>query len=387
MKQIYTNNASGILASSITASDLEIVLENGQGSAFPEPTSNQFFLITLENEEGLREIARCTSRTGDALTVERGFEGTSAEAFNAGARVECRVTAGSLDRFLQREGDFMDGDLDMGDNEVQNADIRGNSTFQGQEIVATPIRGESGVTNNQFLVPPSGPPTIGGNDIFHQGRLPLPSEIQASGTPGDNNFLRGDGQWASSLIGNFSFTGTLTEGDVPWARLEDVPQASLSQAGIVQLYDGLDSDSDALAATAGAVKIIADQLEDLNLGSEGEFTGTLTGFSGTVEGTFYWRREGNTVTLYTKTQVAGTSNSTSMSLGGIPSEIQPDATRSILCEVRNSGRQCLGRIQIGASATATLQSAADQNGVIEFVPFWNQGSKGLPQGWSVTYAL
>lgn len=47
----------------------------------------------MVDAEGGYEIMRCTERAGEALTVVRAQEGTEARSFDAGARVELRLTA------------------------------------------------------------------------------------------------------------------------------------------------------------------------------------------------------------------------------------------------------------------------------------------------------
>jgi microcystin-dependent protein len=60
--------------------------------------------------------------TGDLLTVTRAQEGTSAQAFtNTTTRVELRNTKGTLERMVQRSGDTLTGDLDVGGFSLLNA--------------------------------------------------------------------------------------------------------------------------------------------------------------------------------------------------------------------------------------------------------------------------
>jgi hypothetical protein len=106
MKQLFANNAKTTLASPIAASSSALVVSDG--SKFPNPGANEYFLVTLELS-GQIEIIMCTSRTGNTFTIGgflesgqtvpgRGQELTIAQSFVSGAKVECRVTKGSLDR-------------------------------------------------------------------------------------------------------------------------------------------------------------------------------------------------------------------------------------------------------------------------------------------------
>src|SRR6185436_9013273 len=58
-------------------------------------------------------------------------------------------------------------------------------------------------------------------------------------------------------------------------------------------------------------------------GSPSSFTGTLSGMTGAVTGTFKYRVLGNVVTLWIDSNVTGTSNAAGMNLTGMPSEILP----------------------------------------------------------------
>ena len=171
-KQLFGNNASALLAASISDSDLTIQVANGFGALFPNPGANEFFLVTLENDQGDIEIVKVTSRSTDLLTVPvagRGQEGTSAQSWTNGqARVEVRLTRGSLETFLQRDGDEMTGDLNMNENEIQDAILTGaNTRIEDGEIVGVPLRGATGDTSNEIVVPGDGSrATAGGQPIL-----------------------------------------------------------------------------------------------------------------------------------------------------------------------------------------------------------------------------
>lgn len=88
------NNARSRLAASISAITVTIFVQTGHGSRFPTLIAeDDWFPLALENEAGQIEYLRCTARLGDALTVERGAEGSTPLAFNAGDLVQLRLTA------------------------------------------------------------------------------------------------------------------------------------------------------------------------------------------------------------------------------------------------------------------------------------------------------
>jgi hypothetical protein len=96
MTVILKNNAFGFLQSAVSNSDASIVLQSGNGANFPTLGAGDYFYMTISPTSGTSEITKCTARSGDTLTIVRAQEGTSAQSFAAGSRVELRVTAQSV---------------------------------------------------------------------------------------------------------------------------------------------------------------------------------------------------------------------------------------------------------------------------------------------------
>lgn len=104
MRFIYSNNATTLVnpAVPISVGDASITLSNGAGALFPVPgVDEQFALVFEDRRLGLREIAYCTSRSGDVLQVLRGQEGTSAMSWPEGSTISHRMTAASLAGFYE----------------------------------------------------------------------------------------------------------------------------------------------------------------------------------------------------------------------------------------------------------------------------------------------
>ena len=93
---VFTNNASGTLASNYSAAATAITLTLGQGALFPKPGAGEWFMATITNAANQMEIVRCDSITADTLQVVRGQEGTSARPLAAGDKIENRLTAAAL---------------------------------------------------------------------------------------------------------------------------------------------------------------------------------------------------------------------------------------------------------------------------------------------------
>lgn len=162
----WTNNGSSTLAAGIASGDTSLTIASLTGALFPVVTGSQYAKITVEDILGNIEIMHMTARAGDVLTVVRAQEGTVALAFPSGSRVELRVTAGELSEFLQKTADTMPGAYDCTGGIFTAPSVRDG------EVVNSPIRGETGVTSNQFVVPPGGgAPTIGGAVVYTTANL------------------------------------------------------------------------------------------------------------------------------------------------------------------------------------------------------------------------
>lgn len=98
MAVVLTNNASSRLSASLTAGATSLSVTSGEGAKFPSVASGSgdWFPLTLIKASGALEIVRCTARSGDVFTVTRSQEGSSAQSFSPGDRVELRMTAAAF---------------------------------------------------------------------------------------------------------------------------------------------------------------------------------------------------------------------------------------------------------------------------------------------------
>ena len=106
---IFANNAAAIVTSALSAAATSLVLPSGKGALFPNPGANEYFKLTLEDrriDPVKREIVHCTSRSTDTLTIVRGQESTSAQAFNAGFVASHRLTAAAMNLLSQNAVNF-----------------------------------------------------------------------------------------------------------------------------------------------------------------------------------------------------------------------------------------------------------------------------------------
>lgn len=96
----FTNNASSVLETGISDSDLSLTVVSGTGSEFPTLSTGDYCYCTLVSTTGVKEIVMVTDRADDEFTIVRAQQGTSASAFSAGARFELRMTAGGFTDIL-----------------------------------------------------------------------------------------------------------------------------------------------------------------------------------------------------------------------------------------------------------------------------------------------
>ena len=98
----FSNNVSTKLFSSVLPEDTQLILENRAGENLPVLVGDDdYFMLTLQDEQGNLEIVKVTHYVGDVCTVERAQEGTVARSFTQGAIVEHRLTAGSLNGIVE----------------------------------------------------------------------------------------------------------------------------------------------------------------------------------------------------------------------------------------------------------------------------------------------
>ena len=122
----------------------------------------------------------------------------------------------------------------------------------------------------------------------------------------------------------------------------------------------------------------------------GTFTGSVTGCTGTVTGTVTYTIVGQHCTLTYPAGMAGTSNTTAMTMTGLPAVAQP-ATQSqvVACSLEDNTANTLGAAQVVAlSSTITFfRSVVVATAVtVSASGFTAAGSKGLNET-SFTYSL
>jgi hypothetical protein len=101
-------------------------------------------------------------------------------------------------------------------------------------------------------------------------------------------------------------------------------------------------------------------------------------------GTIDYYQIGKRVTLISTTNIFGTSNSTGMTMTGVPSSLWPTAlSKAAINVVRDNGAGVVARASINFSTGVILFDVAPFAGG----GFTASGSKGLFSGWQFDYLL
>lgn len=96
MSVLFSNNASTTLSAGVGDSATSITVADG--SVFPAISGSDYVYLTLEvdSDPDLKEIVKCTARSGNTLTIVRAQDETSARTFSTADKCELRLTAAGL---------------------------------------------------------------------------------------------------------------------------------------------------------------------------------------------------------------------------------------------------------------------------------------------------
>ena len=134
--------------------------------------------------------------------------------------------------------------------------------------------------------------------------------------------------------------------------------------GVTQIYETLASiNTDKNAATVDS----------------GTFVGTLTGCTTSPTATFNWTRSGNVITIDCNAGVVGTSNTTSMTITGVPAALQSARGVNVACTIEDNTAVLIGSVNPGFSGQLQFAKPAGN--------FTNSGTKGVPGNTCFSYPL
>lgn len=124
--------------------------------------------------------------------------------------------------------------------------------------------------------------------------------------------------------------------------------------------------------------------------ASGTFTGTLTGCTTSPTASISYRRTGHMVTIYFPNNLVGTSNSTELTVTGLPSALAPagGVVRPISRYIQNNSLSVGGDVIIPASSTTmTFAILTSLPGEPNNSGFTSSGGKGILAGLSFHYSL
>lgn len=140
-------------------------------------------------------------------------------------------------------------------------------------------------------------------------------------------------------------------------------------------------DSGILSATLSAVALGFDPTNSPYI-ARGAFTCTLTGFTTTINGSVEYSIFGNNVGIYIPQNITGASNTTTMTMTGLPSLIIPSVNRVVSFRLQSGSSYTYGYAEIDATGVITFSFGAN----IGFA-FTASATKGVLSGPSGLYPL
>ncbi len=139
---------------------------------------------------------------------------------------------------------------------------------------------------------------------------------------------------------------------------------------------------------AESVETLLDKLYWDLPSSVGDFTGVITGCTTSPSGQFFFRVGKGIVTLWTDSNVQGTSNTTALSLTNLPAAIRPTTQKVVPCaQLTDNSVAVNGTAAIGTGGSIIFGVHTVSGSKIVDGAFVNSGTKGIGTGWSVTYPL
>jgi hypothetical protein len=112
----------------------------------------------------------------------------------------------------------------------------------------------------------------------------------------------------------------------------------------------------------------------------GTFNGTITGCTTSPAATFNWARSGNVIVMDCNAGLSATSNTTAMTITGVPSALTPARNQNIVTRVTDNGAVGLGIVSI-AGTTMTFGNGIGGGA------FTGSGTKGIGGGFQFVYQL
>lgn len=228
--QKFLNNSSTTLNGAITDSATSIVVTDG--TVFSDPASGEYYLATIDDGINI-EVVQITDVTSNTLTVVRGQDGTSGTAFGNGVDIASRLTAGSLDRFVQSDPDGNARGLNsvniqpsraVATEVASGADaiaIGKNTTASGSDSTAIGVDAEA-TTQNCVALGDSASVTVGNGGVaIGNGAATTDTNAIAIGNAASSSEAQGIAIGDNASVAGNANAGGIAIGDVASTTLDD----------------------------------------------------------------------------------------------------------------------------------------------------------------------
>lgn len=134
----FTNFAYSQIAVGISDVDTTIAVTGGHGARFPALGVGEYFYATIENASFQREIVRVTARATDSLTVVRGEDNTTAQAWLAGDSIALRFNAAAVEAIRDETGAvLLSGNQTIADVKTFSSTIVGSVNGTAANVTGT----------------------------------------------------------------------------------------------------------------------------------------------------------------------------------------------------------------------------------------------------------
>lgn len=137
-----------------------------------------------------------------------------------------------------------------------------------------------------------------------------------------------------------------------------------------------------LYGSASGLPVVDFNNKELRYGGyAGNYTGTLTGVTTTVTSAIRYQKDGYNITLTVAGNLSGTSNSTSKTITGMPSELYPSTAVTGICLVSdNAGSYVPAGFSIGTNGVITVYANANLGN-------WTASGTATVLSFTISYVL
>ena len=303
--EIYANNASSVVATGISAVATTLYISSGDADAFPTPVvGKEFFRLRITSASApnsIEEIVFVTERVDNQLTIVRGQEGTTPQAWSVNDPCWNAATAGTYFQFMQPYY----GVNSTGANfYTVQTNTYADAYYDGMLVMFLPLLGNTIVN-----------PTLNVNGL---GAIPIRnsdgSTILAGQIPGYTIcecVYNSDGpRWELLSLNGVGVTPVLTDNSTKYATTEFVKNAL---AGAGQIPSGVKMLFLEASAPVGWTQVTTFNNYALRL-----VNATGGGTGGTV----------NFSTAFSNQSISGTIGGTSLTVDQLPSHSHTGSTGS-----------------------------------------------------------